>query len=154
MALTDLSVRAAKAGPTVQKLSDGRGLQLHITPTGSKLWRWAYRYDGKQKLMALGIYPDISLAQARQAADAARKLLAVDVDPMAQRKVDKINRQQAADNTFKAVVIGERAAQAAGGRAVASHRGLEPPGLCRGRQPCWWTWLTPRVPVALYRRPC
>lgn len=105
MALTDLSVRTAKAGPTLQKLSDGRGLQLHITPTGSKLWRWAYRYAGKQKLMALGIYPDISLAQARQAADAARKLLAVDVDPMAQRKVDKINRQQAADNTFKAVAM-------------------------------------------------
>lgn len=56
MALTDLSVRTAKAGPTLQKLSDGRGLQLHITPTDSKLWRWAHRHAGKQKLMALGIY--------------------------------------------------------------------------------------------------
>ena len=103
MALTDLSVRTAKAGEALYKLSDGRGLQLHITATGSKLWRWAYRFDGKQKLMALGVYPDISLAQARQMADEARKLLATGTDPMAQRKVDKINRQQAAGNTFKVI---------------------------------------------------
>ncbi|MGN6580322.1 MAG: tyrosine-type recombinase/integrase [Bordetella sp.] len=103
MALTDLSVRTAKAGEALYKLSDGRGLQLHITTTGSKLWRWAYRFDGKQKLMALGIYPDISLAQARQMADEARKLLATGTDPMAQRKVDKINRQHAADNTFRVI---------------------------------------------------
>jgi len=103
VALTDLSVRTAKAGEALYKLSDGRGLQLHITATGSKLWRWAYRFDGKQKLMALGVYPDISLAQARQMADEARKLLATGTDPMAQRKVDKINRQQAAGNTFKVI---------------------------------------------------
>ena len=79
MALTDLSVRTAKAGKALYKLSDGRGLQLHITTIGSKLWRWAYRFDGKQKLIATG------------------------TDPMVQRKVDKINRQQAAGNTFKAI---------------------------------------------------
>nr|WP_314360694.1 Arm DNA-binding domain-containing protein [uncultured Achromobacter sp.] len=73
MPLTDLAVRNAKSGPRLQKLSDGRGLQLHISPTGSTLWRWAYRFDGKQKLMALDVYPDISLAQAHQAVDAARK---------------------------------------------------------------------------------
>jgi integrase len=103
MPLTDLAVRNAKPGPRLQKLSDGRGLQLHIPPTGSRLWRWAYRFDGKQKLMALGVYPDISLAQARQAADAARKLLATGVDPMDQRKADKLSRQQATDNTFQEV---------------------------------------------------
>ncbi|SAI72929.1 phage-related integrase [Bordetella ansorpii] len=103
MPLTDLAVRNAKPGPRLQKLSDGRGLQLHISPTGSRLWRWAYRFDGKQKLMALGVYPDISLAQARQAADAARKLLATGIDPMDQRKADKLNRQQAVDNTFQEV---------------------------------------------------
>lgn len=105
VALTDLFVRSAKAASALQKISDGRGLQLHITPTGSKLWRWAYRFDGKQKLMALGVYPDISLAQARQMADEARKLLATGADPMAQRKVEKINRQHAADNTFKTVAM-------------------------------------------------
>lgn len=103
MPLTDLAVRNAKPGPRLQKLSDGRGLQLHISPTGSRLWRWAYRFDGKQKLMALGVYPDISLAQARQAVDAARKLLATGIDPMDQRKADKLSRQQAVDNTFSEV---------------------------------------------------
>lgn len=103
VALTDLSVRSAKAGSILQKLSDGRGLQLHITPTGSKRWRWAYRFDGKQKLMALRDYPDISLAEARQMTDEARKLLAAGTDPIAQHKVEKINRQHAADNTFKTV---------------------------------------------------
>ncbi len=82
MPLTDLSVRNAKPGLRLQKLSDGRGLQLHITPAGSKLWRWAYRFDGKQKLMAFGVYPDVSLAQARQAVDEARALLATGIDPM------------------------------------------------------------------------
>lgn len=103
MPLTDLAVRNAKPGPRLQKLSDGRGLQLHISPAGSKLWRWAYRFDGKQKLMALGAYPDISLAQARQAADAARKLLATGIDPMDQRKADKIKQHQAVENTFREV---------------------------------------------------
>jgi integrase len=103
MTLTDLSVRSTKTRPVLQKLSDGRGLQLHVTPTGSKLWRWAYRYQGKQKLMALGIYPDISLSQARHLAEEGRKLLAMGTDPMAQRKADKLNQQQAPDRTFKGV---------------------------------------------------
>lgn len=103
MSLTDLSIRHAKPGPKLQKLSDGRGLQLHITVAGSKLWRWAYRFDGKQKLMALGIYPDVSLAQARQAANEARQLLAAGTDPMEQRKADKIKSERSVDNTFEIV---------------------------------------------------
>ena len=88
--LTDTAVRTSKPRETLYKVSDGRGLQLHITPQGSKLWRWAYRFDGKQKLMALGGYPDVSLAQARDWADQARKLLATGTDPMAERKAEKI----------------------------------------------------------------
>lgn len=103
MPLTDLSVRNAKPGARLQKLSDGRGLQLHITPAGSKLWRWAYRFDGKQKLMALGIYPDVSLAQARQTANEARALLAEGTDPMEQRKTDKIKQERSVDNTFEII---------------------------------------------------
>lgn len=103
MPLTDLSVRNAKPGPKLQKLSDGRGLQLHITAAGSKLWRWAYRFDGKQKLMALGIYPDVSLAQARQTANEARALLAEGTDPMEQRKTDKIKQERSVDNTFEII---------------------------------------------------
>lgn len=103
MPLTDLSVRNAKPGPRLQKLSDGRGLQLHITPAGSKLWRWAYRFDGKQKLMAFGVYPAVSLAQARQAADEARSLLATGIDPMEQRKADKVNLERSVENTFETI---------------------------------------------------
>jgi hypothetical protein len=105
MALSDLSVRNAKPGPRLQKLSDGRGLQLHITTNGSKLWRWAYRYDGHQKQMALGAYPDVSLAEAREATNAARKVLKSGTDPMEQRKADKINRRLAPNNTFQAIAM-------------------------------------------------
>ena len=103
MALTDIAIKASKPRNTAFKLSDGRGLQLHVTPQGSKLWRWAYRFDGKQKLMALGSYPDISLAQARDKVDEARKLLASGSDPMAARKSEKIARRLAVEDTFAAV---------------------------------------------------
>lgn len=103
MALTDIAIKSSKPRESAFKLSDGRGLQLHVTPQGSKLWRWAYRHEGKQKLMALGIYPDVSLAQARDKADLARKLLATGVDPMAARKSDKIARRLAVEDTFAAV---------------------------------------------------
>lgn len=103
MALTDATIKATKPKETTQKLPDGRGLQLHVTPQGSKLWRWAYRFDGKQKTMALGTYPDVSLAQARDGREAARKLLASGTDPMAQRKAVKEARQLAADNSFATV---------------------------------------------------
>ncbi len=103
MALTDIAIKSSKPRESAFKLSDGRGLQLHITPQGSRLWRWAYRHEGKQKLMALGVYPDVSLAQARDKADLARKLLATDVDPMVARKSDKIARRLAVEDTFAAV---------------------------------------------------
>lgn len=103
MALTDIAIKSSRPRESAFKLSDGRGLQLHITPQGSKLWRWAYRHEGKQKLMALGVYPDVSLAQARDKANLARKLLATGVDPMAARKSDKIARRLAVEDTFTAV---------------------------------------------------
>ena len=55
MALTDIAIKSSKPRESAFKLSDGRGLQLHITPQGSRLWRWAYRHEGKQKLMAFGV---------------------------------------------------------------------------------------------------
>jgi len=103
MALSDTAVKKARGTDKVQKLSDGGGLYLHIAVTGSKLWRLAYRFDAKQKTMALGAYPDVSLAQAREAREVARKLLASGVDPMAQRHADKHARQIAGVNTFEAV---------------------------------------------------
>ncbi len=59
--LTDTKIRKHKPGAAPVKLTDGMGLYLHVAPTGGKLWRYAYRFDGKQKLMALGGYPDVSL---------------------------------------------------------------------------------------------
>jgi integrase len=103
MPLTDTAVKAAKPGSAPMKLSDGKGMYLLLTEKGSKLWRWKYRVDGKEKVMPLGVYPDVSLAQARDAMSDARKLLAAGVDPMAKRKADKVARQLSAENSFAVV---------------------------------------------------
>jgi hypothetical protein len=71
MPLTDTAIRNAKPGPKPVKLSDGGGLHLLIQPHGAKLWRLAYRHAGKQKTLAFGIYPTVSLAEARSRRDAA-----------------------------------------------------------------------------------
>lgn len=84
-------------------MSDGGGLYLWITPAGGKLWRWSYRYEGKEKLMSLGKYPDVSLAQARERHSEARKLLAEGVDPMAQRKAAKTAEKAAVENSFQSM---------------------------------------------------
>jgi integrase len=88
-----------------RKLSDGGGLFLLINPkpVGSKLWRLAYRFAGKQKTLALGVYPSISLAQARQGRDEAKKLLANGIDPSIQRKTDRQLAKIAVENTFRSV---------------------------------------------------
>ena len=83
MALTDTEIKKAKAKEKAYSLNDSGGLYLWITPSGGKLWRWAYRFEGKEKLMSLGKYPDVSLAQSRERHAEARKLLATGVDPMA-----------------------------------------------------------------------
>ncbi len=100
MPLTTTAIQKAKPGLSAVKLSDGKGLYLLVTESGSKLWRWKYRVDGKEKVMALGAFPDVSLAQARDALGEARKLLAAGSDPMAKRKADKVARQLSAENSF------------------------------------------------------
>lgn len=105
MPLTDTEIRKTKPAAKPLKLSDGKGLYLLINPTGSKLWRWKYRVDGKEKLMTLGAYPDLSLAQARVRHEDERRLLQAGTDPMAQRKADKQARQLAADNSFATVAV-------------------------------------------------
>ena len=103
MALTDAAIKKAKATDKLQKLSDGAGLQLHIAATGSKLWRLAYRFEGKQKTMALGAYPAVSLSDVRVSAGEARKLLSKGIDPMAQKASDKQAAGVANANSFEAV---------------------------------------------------
>ena len=70
--LTDTKLKALKPSGKVQKLSDGGGLYIHVSPAGGKLWRLFYRFDGKQKTLALGKYPEVSLAEARNRRDEAR----------------------------------------------------------------------------------
>ena len=89
MALTDVKIRAAKPAAKAYRLPDSGGLYLLIAPSGGKLWRWNYRFGGKQKTMPLGKYPDVTLADARIAHQAARSELSKRNDPMAQRKADK-----------------------------------------------------------------
>ena len=105
MPLTDTTIKKAKPGPTPVKLSDSGGLYLMVTPGGSKLWRWKYRIGGIEKVMALGAYPQVTLAQAREGVAKARKLLAVGDDPMAQRKADKLAKLTAAENSFQTVAL-------------------------------------------------
>jgi integrase len=101
MPLTDMAVRNAKPkGGKPYKLSDGGGLYLSIETGGSKLWRVAFRFDGKQKLLSLGAYPAISLADARTGRDQIKALLAKDVDPSAQRKLDRGAARDARACTF------------------------------------------------------
>lgn len=102
MQLTDIQCKNAKPGEKVRKLSDGGGLQLWIQPTGSRQWRLAYRYNGKQKLYAIGPYPLITLAEARQSANEARRHLARSVDPMAVKREKKI-KAAAEAHTFKSI---------------------------------------------------
>lgn len=98
MALTDKAIRNLKPKDTPYKKSDGEGLHLRVMPEGSKLWRLAYRFAGKQKTMALGSYPVVTLAMAREFKAEAKRLLAQGVDPSAKRKADK--RAAAAARTF------------------------------------------------------
>jgi integrase len=79
--LTDMLIRKVKPAPTAQKLSDGGGLFLFVPPTGSKLWRQAFRLNGRQLLLSHGAYPAVSLADARKARDTAKDLLARGIDP-------------------------------------------------------------------------
>ena len=76
MPLTDTAVRTAKADSKAARLFDEKGLYLEVAPSGGKLWRVKYRFGGKEKRLALGVYPDVSLKQARTQRDEARKLLA------------------------------------------------------------------------------
>lgn len=103
MALTDKALKQAKPREKAYKLADGKGLYLLINPNGSKYWRLKYRFGGKEKVLALGVYPDITLAKARTLTNDAKSLLRNGNDPglvrKQQKRVDKLN----AENTFEAV---------------------------------------------------
>lgn len=99
MPLTDAQIRAAKPTEKVQKLADGGGLYLRVDPKGGRAWRLKYRFGGREQLLSMGKYPDVSLAKARAARDAARRDLAAGINPSTRRKAEKYAQAQ----SFKAV---------------------------------------------------
>jgi len=103
MVLTDTAIKRSRPSEKPYKLADGKGLYLLVNPSGSKLWRWKYRHEGKEKLMPFGAYPDVSLADARVRHAEARRLLAAGSDPMVQRKVKKEAVIESQENAFSAI---------------------------------------------------
>jgi len=100
VALKELQIRHARPAAKVTQITDERGLYLEVHPNGSKLWRYKYRYMGKQKRLALGRYPDVGLAEARQRRDDARNKLEAGSDPLQERKREKLVAAFSAANSF------------------------------------------------------
>lgn len=103
MPLTNNECRNAKPATKPYKLSDGRGLYLQVMPRGGKYWRFKYRFVGKEKRLAFGVYPDVSLAEARDKREIARKQLADNVDPGAVKRQKKAAAVLEAATTFELV---------------------------------------------------
>lgn len=103
MALNDTTIRNAKPKDKPYKLSDGEGMFLLVHPNGSKYWRLKYRVMGKEKLLALGTYPEVSLSDVRDKRSTARKMLASGIDPNIHKKEHKRQAKSNAENTFEAI---------------------------------------------------
>ena len=103
MPLSDTTIRTAKPTEKPYKLADEKGLFLLVSPNGSKWWRLKFRVDGKEKLLSLGVYPEISLKKARADRDTARSMLAEGIDPSHQRKATKAARVELSANSFEII---------------------------------------------------
>lgn len=105
MPLTDTKVKNAKPLDKEYKLTDGFGMFLRVTPKGSKYWQMAYRFEGKQKLFSIGVYPAVSLADARQRRDEAKRLLAQGIDPNAKKQAEVKELKAKRDKTRTFTVV-------------------------------------------------
>jgi len=103
MSLTDTGIRRAKIIDKPYKMFDSRGLFLLVTPNGGKWWRFRYRFEGKEKLISLGTYPDVSLEEARELREAERKKLAKQIDPSSNRKKTKAALTAKQKDSFETV---------------------------------------------------
>ncbi|MDA3914546.1 DUF4102 domain-containing protein [Oleiagrimonas sp.] len=101
--LTAVTIRNAKPGEKPARLFDGGGLYLEVMPNGSRYWRLKFRHAGKEKRLALGVFPEVSLADARQSRDQARALLREGRDPSAERKAKRRRAELNATQTFEAI---------------------------------------------------
>ncbi|WP_311749355.1 tyrosine-type recombinase/integrase [Proteus terrae] len=105
MKLTDMAIKKAKPREKVYSLGDGNGLSLIVEPNGSKGWRFRYQFNGKSKMISLGIYPVITLNEAREKRDNARKLVANGTDPSEARKAERDRDSGKSDSTFKKITL-------------------------------------------------
>jgi len=103
MALTDVAIRNTKPGAKAIKLTDGAGMFLLVTPAGGKLWRLKFRIEGREKLLALGAYPEVGLGEARRRREVARELMALGKDPAREKQREKVRARIQAADTFKAI---------------------------------------------------
>jgi integrase len=103
MPLSDLAIRNAKPGEKDAYLFDGGGMFLLVKTNGAKWWRLKYRFGGKNKLLSLGVYPEVSLKEARAERDKARELLRQGIDPSAARKREKLALRASLENSFEAI---------------------------------------------------
>lgn len=103
MALTNTTIKNAKTTTKSVKLFDERGLFVIVTPAGGKWWRLKYRFDNKEKLLSLGVFPDVSLKTARERRDELRALIANGIDPGLHRKVMEAARTKRAGNSFEVI---------------------------------------------------
>lgn len=103
MPLTDTAIRNAKPGDKPYPIRDEKSLYLIINPSGSKWWRWDYRFAGKRKTLSMGVYPDVSLKAARDKRDDARRLIADGIDPGENRKIQKAALLERTENSFEVV---------------------------------------------------
>jgi integrase len=103
MALTDRAVRTAKLQMRPYKLSDGDGMYLLVQPNGARYWRMKFRFAGKEKLFAIGVYPEVSLKEARTKCDEARRMLRGGLDPSAAKQAGKRQAKFEVTNAFQAV---------------------------------------------------
>ena len=106
MKLNDMAVRKAKPEAKPYKIADGAGMYLEVMLNGSKYWRFKYRFGGKEKRLAFGVYPDVPLSLARERRADARKLLANDVDPGVVKQQFKRASRENAENSFEGVGAG------------------------------------------------
>ncbi len=103
MALTDTAIRNAKPKGKPYKVADSQGLYLLVNPRGSKLWRAKYRMNGVERKLAIGSYPEITLAEARSVRDAARRQLAHAIGPNIAKRQERIEASIRANNSFASV---------------------------------------------------
>lgn len=101
MALTDIQIKRAKPQDKPYTLNDGQGLSLLINPDGSKGWRFRFRFAGKARLMSFGSYDLVSLAEAREKRDTARKQVANGIDPVEERKAQKLAQKLSTENSLR-----------------------------------------------------